>query len=249
MKRFTLTVVLGVIISFAAVTFTQAQVLVSVNFQGGNTVGLAASDIAGASPFDGVNWNNALGASGGPIILNDATGAASALTLTSYAAGPFGVDGPSTDNSTPQKILFGGALDVNFGNATFTIDGLSAFSSYDLVVYYDGGTSFPAARHADIIASGSALTYYVAGIDSVYDSYTQSNSTDSGTFASGNYVVFSGLIAGSETVTMEYGNNSMGLVGFQVLGTQAVPEPSTWALMTGGLGLLVGFQQLRRRRA
>ena len=223
----------------------QGATIISLNFQGSDTVGLGAADSTGA--VAAVNWNNVTGDSGSGITLNDSTGAASGITLTSFSAGPFGAEGPNTANSTAQKILFGGDLNVNFGDASFTLSGLSAFSSYDLIAYYSGGTSFPDARHASFTASGTSTIYYVAGINSVYTSYTESNSTTPGTFMPGNYVRFSGLTDPTQTVTMAYGNNSMGLIGFQIIGT-AVPEPSVYGLVALGGVTLVFFRRGRVQR-
>jgi len=228
-----------------SVSATQGATVISLNFQGSNLVALAPSDSTGATAA--INWNNVTGASGSGIALNDSTGASSAITLTSFTAGPFGAEGGSTSNSTPQEILFGGGLNVNFGNASFTLSGLSAFSSYDIIAYYSAGTSFPDTRHADFTASGTSTVFYVAGINSVYTSFTQSASTTPGTFAQGNYVTFSGLTDPTQTITMEYGNNSMGLIGFQVVGT-AVPEPST-CLLVGMGGFAFLFMRRRRMRS
>lgn len=235
-----LAVLLG--LALVGVSSLHGATVISLNFQGSNAVALAPADSTGATAA--INWNNVTGASGSGISLNDSAGAASAITLTSFSAGPFGQDGGATDNSTAQKILFGGGLNVNFGNASFTLSGLSAFSSYDIIAYYSGGVSFPSTRQASFTASGTSTVFYVAGINSVYTSYTQSTSTTPGTFTQGNYVMFSGLTNPVQTITMVYGNNSMDLIGFQVIGT-AVPEPSTYFLLgMGGLGLLL----LRRRR-
>ena len=247
MKKLAFKLTLVAAFALAAGTLAKAQVLISVNFQGGDTVGMDSTDITGAPGFVGGNWNNATDASGGPIALNDSNGSSSDVTLVAYAAGPFGVNGPDTANTTPQEKLFGGSLGVNFGPATFTVSGLSGFSSYDLIVYYTGGDSFSDTRQANITASGSGLTYYVAGDDSVYTDYTQSNSTDSATYASGNYVVFSGLTDSSETVSMNYVNNNMGLAGFQIEGVNAAPEPATWVLMLGGLAILMSVHRFRRQ--
>lgn len=215
-----------------------AQTIISVNFQGSNTVALASGDITGASPFAAGNWNNLAGASGSSGGLVDSAGNVTSITTT-FSAGPFGAEGPNTANSNPQQILFGGALNVNFGNASFTLSGLSAFGSYDIVAYYSGGTSFPGSRHASMTASGSSDIFYIAGINSVYSSYTQSNSTDSAIHAPGNYVLFSGLTGDTQTVSMVYGNNSMSLVGFQISGVP-VPEPTSIGLiLAGGLAILV----------
>jgi hypothetical protein len=60
--------------------------------------------------------------------------------------------------------------------------------------------------------------------------------------------MFSGLTDDAENVIYGNNNNRETVIGFQVVGiAAAVPEPSTWALMFGGLALLVGVQQFRRR--
>jgi hypothetical protein len=254
MKKLILTLIFGAALSMTAGTLTNAQTLISLNFQGNDTVGLASGDNAGAAPYAAINWNNVTGGSysGAPIVLNDSTGTPTAVTLNSFGAGYLSSSsGPNSDNSTPQNILFGGAVSSNssFGSGpmNFTVSGLGGFSSYDLVVYYEGGDSFPTARDVTVTASGSALTYYGSGINNAFTAYTQSTSTTSGTFPNANYIVFSGLTAASETVSITT-SDYMQINGFQLSGTlDAVPEPSTWALMFGGLGLLIGLRQFRNR--
>ena len=83
-----------------------------------------------------------------------------------------------------------------------------------------------------------------------------------------NYVSFSGITAtsASETITatelgtFSFGQwapqpnannyyNSFGISGVQVIDNgPAVPEPSTWAMMLGGLGMLLTGQRIRRSR-
>ncbi len=222
-----------------------SQTIVSVNFQGNNTNTLASGDSVGAPGYAAVNWNNFSGASGGPAVLIDSTGAASPVTLTSFAASGVGAAGPTGPNDTPQAYMFGGGLGTNFGNSTFQIDGLAAFSSYDLVVYYSNGTSFPGSRTQEFTTSSSATRYYSSGTSSAYTSYTRSNSVTNSTYASGNYVLYEGLSASSELVTMYYVNNYTTMTGFQVIGT-AVPEPGETAAIVSAFAL-VGAWLLRRR--
>ena len=71
----------------------------------------------------------------------------------------------------------------------------------------------------------------------------------------GSYVVFSGLTAADETVTLgnlaniDYLGNPHGsglsLVGFQIEPTVAAPEPQVWAMLLAGLGMLGLGHKLR----
>jgi len=234
----------------------QAATMISVNFQGTHATGLASGDIAGAGSYAAGNWNNTtmdVNTSGSPVVLYDSNNASTSVTLDSTTAGVFaGAGTASTGDSSPQRILFGGMLasNSNYGNPplTFTLSGLDAFSSYDLVLYYDGGSSFGGLRNATFTASGSPTTYYGSGFNTYnnsLDSYTQSTSTTPGVFPNANYVVFTGLSDASETVSF-YSTDWMNLTGFQIAGT-VVPEPSSWALLAGGLFLLLGLRRLRSK--
>ena len=221
---------------------------VSVNFQGDpTTTPMLSTDSTGAPGYEAANFNNVTGSSGSAIALTDSDGASSSITISSFTGGLDGTNGPDTAGSNAQERFFDGSLNAHYTDATVNLTGLP--STYDLVVYYTGGNSFADTRKADITASGApSTTYYVAGIDSVYTDYTQSNSTtppdpslsdpfSSSTYASGNYVVFSGLTAPTETIVMGPESDRMGLVGFQVV--SGVPEPvSLGGLLLGGLGLL-----------
>lgn len=230
--------------SFAFST-ANAQTVVSGNFSADGSFELTSTDTAGAPSYESQNWNNLAGASGGPILLNDSTGSASPVTITTYSAG-LGEYGPGGPNDTPQAILYGSGLQTNFGNSTFELTGLDAFSSYDIVVYYSGGTSFPSSRHMEVVASGSSDTYYVAGIGSVFTDYTQGTNVSSASYQSSNYVVFEGLTGATQTVSLNYVNNSVGLTGFQVVGT-SIPEPGALSLLSGMAVIGVVFLWKRRK--
>jgi len=215
--------------------------IVSVNFQGSDAAALAPADSTGVEAAG--NWNNVSGTSGSSIALNDSSGAASGITLSSFSySGLATTNGGFTDHSSPQKTLFAGGLGVNYGSAKFTLTGLSAYTSYDVLIYYSGGNSFPQDRKAKVFDSASAVTtFYAAGYNSAYTAFKQSNSTDSTTFAIGNYVRFDGLTDPTETFTYSFNSSPTQMVGFQVIGT--VPEPASLGVLS-----LFGVAALSRRR-
>ena len=83
-----------------------------------------------------------------------------------------------------------------------------------------------------------------------------------------NYALFSGYTATSTTATITMtelgsfgglgvfaaagtagGNEDIGMSGVQIVDLGAIPEPSTWAMMLGGLGMLLTGQRIRRRKS
>jgi hypothetical protein len=110
------------------------------------------------------------------------------------------------------------------------------------------------------VAGGAGTTFYFEDSNSVNASippslgYVQATGTSLGSATSGaNYVLFSGLTNPNETFDLlndttsgvPYLNNiSVGAV--EIVDTAVAPEPSTYALMLAGIGLLVAT--LRRRR-
>jgi hypothetical protein len=212
--------------------------VISVNLQGNDPSGLAATSTVGVVAAK--NWNNVLGASGGPVTLKNSSGTNSGIVLSSYSVtGLGGSIGLTATNSTPQRTLFESGISANFGSVKFTLTGLAAFSSYDIIAYYDAGTSFPTDRTARVTNSATLTkTYYVRGSNTARTAYTLSNSTVSTTYASGNYVQFAGLTDSTQTITYTFVSNPTTLVGFQVIGT-AVPEPASLGLVaTGALVLM-----------
>ena len=258
MKKLGYILTLGAAMVIVAISGAKAQTIISVNLQGTDENTLAPTDATGA--ISAVNWNNVTSPDSGPyaaytgdpIVLNDSTGIATNVELTAFGNGTNGPEGGLTADGTPQEVLFGGGLNNHFGPATFTVTGLDQFTSYDLTLYYATGASFPQNRTAVFSTTGSDLTYNVKGEAGFASGFIQSNSTTAGVFANGNYVTYTGLTAANESVTFDAGGpqtEDFALVGFQIVGSNAplsVPEPSTWALMFGGLALLVGMRRVRQ---
>ncbi len=212
--------------AWISLSTAQAQTVISVNFQGTNPVGLASSDSTGVPAA--THWNNAIGINGSGLALQNSVGAPSGVTLTSYAnngAGT-GTNVEYTGNDTPQRILFGGAIEASYwyGSARFSLSGLSAFSRYDLVIYYSGIQSWAGGRTGNISIAETPTKHYfqTTGSSGDFTSFTESVSTTPGTFDAGNYVVFRDLTAATASVVMENVSDWVVLAGFQIIGTAGV---------------------------
>jgi len=212
--------------------------IISVNLQGNDEAGLPSTDSVGV--VSAANWNNVAGASGGPVTLNYSTGLASPVTISSFSlSGSYSkAVGTGTAHATPQETVFQSGLNVNYGTAAVSFAGLSAFTSYDILVYYQDGTSFPESRQAKITNSGdSPTTFYAAGWASALTGYKLSDSTDSATYKTGNYARFTNLTGDTQTISYIFVSSPSTLAGFQII--TAVPEPASLSLLTiGGVALL-----------
>ncbi|MGC6427018.1 MAG: hypothetical protein ACON5H_08495 [Akkermansiaceae bacterium] len=113
---------------------------IGINFGAGrDDASMAATDEAGFLPQ--TNWNNAAGASGGALALNDASGNDSGATVTWATDEEWSIGtGPADGNG---RLLNGwvSANNNNAPDATITIENIP-FASYTLYVYFnhDRGT-------------------------------------------------------------------------------------------------------------
>ena len=92
------------------------------------------------------------------------------------------------------------------------------------------------------LSAGASYATPVDGFTFVLIAGTGSTSY-SGTFASSTVVV------GTDTYNILYGSSADGTTSGNDVVAQyvAVPEPSTWAMLVSGMGMLVFTQRLRRR--
>jgi hypothetical protein len=172
------------------------------------------------------------------------TGANSGIGFTyNYNAGSTSNqgNGSSSYNKLMDDQLF---TESGKGNpaSVLTFSGLSAVNSYNLFVYLSSPFFFGTNSSTISLDGGTALDFTT---DNSLSAYTQIT----GTNADGNYVEFDGL-SGALPQSVSLGEGFAGISGFQLetAGAAAAPEPSTWAMMLGGLGFLA-FVGRRVRRA
>lgn len=252
------TIVLAAI-SFKGTAF--AQTIISVDFYGtaASENRLAPSDIAGAGPYAAANWNLVSGSSTNtPAALNNSTGAVTPVSLSSVSVTTPGGGLGRLDTApiTGDQKLYEGNVSTDIWWASpgisFTLSGLEAFSSYDLVVYLTGMPYQDPTRRGSITTSAAGSpTYYSVSLGTSSPqpgnpsaNYVQVTSNDIDTPTVGNYVVFSGLTDAILTASYTAVNNVTGITGFQIIGTP-VPEPATAVLLAAGGAVLA---MARRRR-
>jgi len=196
------------------------------------------------------NWNNAASmsysVSGSGLLDNSGAATTIAYTLATPATwGGWNIGStPGQDgNSSYNKLMLNQYLNsaTAYGNPESLSLSSISYSSYDLYVY----VSSDATGRTGNLALGSTTYYFstvgLAAISGANAQLIQSTDT-TGANPTANYVVFSGLTGGSQTLNLDIPFGG-GISAFQIV---AVPEPSTMALAgLGGLGLLM----LRRRMA
>ena len=230
----------------AGLSTAAAQSSIGVNY---GTIGfntLAPTDSAGAAPFAQTHYNN-VSVAPTSLVLNDNTGAASTVALTTTGADSFSVI--TTPVAGPDETLNNTRANSSATSWSFSLTGIT-YASYSIVVY---DLQFGAGAELGIDVGG--LNYYTSSPDytaagylddnaATPYTYTQGTSTNSAApTALGDYVVFTNLSGSSQTVTLTGFGGGERIGGFQIV--QTVPEPSTWAML--GLGVAgLGFT-LRRR--
>jgi hypothetical protein len=257
-KLLCLTAAVSGLLAFAATS--QAQIL-SVEF-GSNAIG---SNIAGVNPLG--NWNFDIGTGGlapgtttNVYNLVDSTGLTTSVNLSTLSEGHYSVGSSSFTNPPDANALgdnglftagFIGSYITN-ASLTFTLSNLSATDTYSLIIY---GNGFFSNNPADTYATVGGTTYYAHLLGS-QSSFIQATSTTPGAGTNANYFEFTGL-TGSSSLTAAITNNSGGgydgtyafsVKGFQLIDTTtaAVPEPSTWTLIIGGVIALITYQRRKR---
>jgi PEP-CTERM motif len=249
----------------------QAQ-LIDVDFNG-NSVGTAYAGGGVASPGPnqsgaaligsaGDVWNGIAdsqltfatypsGITATALPLTYATGASSPVTMTIASdGGTYNANEPAWSNTSafttaasPYSNLM---QDLIYANAatggTITLSGLAANQAYNLVLYNAGDQNVGGDRASAFIVNGVSQT-------------SQWDGTTSTLVAGVSYVDYSSAMSdGSGNLVITFGagmtvagalSSEGDLDGFQL---QAVPEPSTWAMLAaGGVIMLLGYRRSFRR--
>jgi hypothetical protein len=222
----------------------------------------------GADIYSGTTMNNSnitYGYGGAtPTALMDATGAATAVTFTlsniydarQTAAAQnfpnhdtFGNPNWQFSNTSDltqymlQGIAAGGGTSTPI---TLTLGGLVADATYN-VFAYAGSQWYAGSQNVAVSLAGT--TYYMLTDNNSSLTWLTgpSTATTSGDATLAHYVEFTATGADIMASSLQVVGNgaSVGLDGIQI---QEVPEPSTWAMMVGGLGMLIAGQRIRRSR-
>ncbi len=238
----------------ASLTKTGAGVM---NLTGANTYS-GGTTITGGALL--VNNTAGSGTGSGPVTVGDAAGTTPA---TLGGAGTI-VLGAATANVV--TVNSGSALSPGNGAGLLTITASQAGGTTPgtATLNLQGGSLFAAeingatagTLYDQVVLNGTTATLNLAGnlvltlgggfTPAPGSSFTLINNVTNGTTQG----AFVNAPFGSGTFTSGGTTFDVGMGdGNDVVLTAVVPEPSTWAMMAGGLGLLLGLQRFRTRRA
>jgi hypothetical protein len=153
----------------------------------------------------------------------------------------------------------GSGNDNNFTFTAFTLSGVNTVYAPTVMSSDAGTTTGTTGTNTLTVGAGNFAAFAVASgptasggtpvltLTSTTGTVTQTQSVpESNNYDLTGYV--SGLSAGSNTFTTTITNATNNKLPFAVADFQAVPEPSTWALMFGAIGLLMGVRVFRTQR-
>jgi hypothetical protein len=218
--------------------------------------GVQSQFFSGVLSVSNANLVNSSDTPQAPILL-DSTGAATALTFSLVPLNIAGGGNLSSRGVQGENLSGADETLVNqgfFGSAgvSLTLAGLNPTHSYDLIAYvnepdYYGPLNVQASLGSSsyfltTTSNAAPLTSYVPSTT------TTANSDPTSAYTTANYVEFTGIsgsLLNTTTLTVlgvspnPYNSAATvptaGLTGFQVVDLGVVPEPSTWAMMLGGL--------------
>ena len=223
-----------------------------------NTQNNLVSSTTTAGVVPQTNWNNLLQGNWGNQQVTDDSGTLLATTVsvqTQWANGNVVLSGGAETNG--DRLMMNGGMDNGGGPQGWTITGVP-YSSYDLYIYYDGGSNGNrgGSYQAWDSDNGDALLAAQSGYDTATFDGTYIQATGDGTDGNGqglntNYVVLSGLSAPNIKIrsiadSLGGGDNvrRAPMNGFQIVEASAIPEPSSAILALLGL---IGFVSRRKR--
>ena len=188
------------------------DILLGVNFQGGNATSDGAQVTTQAGKFSQANWNNASGGSGGPQSTVNSAGAASILRMSWKTNGPAIVGAEPAAGDGNARLMHGilrprGTAAVPGGDdiiTQITVRNI-AYPSYDLYVYLNAETG----GQAIFTANDKTLT--VSNILPYEGSFVQVPENA----GEGNVIHFANLTGPTLTITQTI--ESGGIAGLQIV--------------------------------
>jgi hypothetical protein len=236
-------IAIGMAVALCSLASVNAQTLINVDFGTGSSPTMSGAAILGSA---GDVWNPISADQNGVALLNSA-GTAVTGTSWTYTTGHGLFDntgGTAMDAATTplmEDYMYG-----NAGNEGGTIFGLTPGAAFTLVIYGAGdsvGQSDIMSLSGDMTGGNTGSILTTTGVDRKI-----SNGIGDA------YNTFTGIVGASGQIqvvlapntAVNPSNTNAAFNGFQIL-EAPVPEPSTYALMLGGLGLLA-FVTLRRRQ-
>ncbi len=212
-----------------------------------------------------------------PLALNDDTGNPSGASVTawtgavSYAQSQSGANSGYTYTNPDAQLNNGYIGDANGRPASITISLPTGFISagYNVYVYFNVNGGFNASEKGIVSLFNGGNTTNVTGTTNYYVTMEantdltgtkpnqtltyvdDSSSTNSSTYATGNYVnipVAAGASPSSITVNLGYGTGSTGNEGIAAIELVPVPEPTSLALLLLLCAAPAAWLVSRRRR-
>jgi hypothetical protein len=162
-------------------------------------------------------------------------------------------DGNGFTGGSPgdASLVAGGAYNTG-GAVSLSLTGLNPNDSYTLYAYAHADYYF--YNNLDIEASlGGVNTFFTLNGANTLTGLTQATGTSTANANLADYVAYTAMGSVLDTESFSISGltstgsvtGGVGLAGFQLVdngsGVSVVPEPSTWAMMLGGLGMLVFY--------
>lgn len=195
---------------------------IGINFGSGRAnAALFPEDSAGAVPQ--TNWNNADGAAGGPLALNDSEGVATSASVTWSTDEQWSAAGPAADANGTLLTGWISANNTNDPAASIAITGIP-FESYNVYVYLNHDR----VTEDVLISEASSLFAPILAHENDTDVlapviFTEQSATAEGDITQvGNYVILSGLDQSDIEIILEPGGSAGSVERGAITGIQII---------------------------